>query len=233
MWIDTYGRRCIRCSQFTRQRFSLSRCGMASGAATATGDYSAPRRRPRPRINMPTAPCSWCAQNPSFSLQRSSSPGSCGPPALPPPPERAFDLLTLLRCQAGAKRQESWVLHERGWDKPLCTGCGRSRASRGDHSRGELRSGGRYRPGRVCGSGGGQMAGEGAWAGLDQTPDRGCPKARCKGLHRSSALRKSPNAQPAEGPRTAREVALRGWHRARRDRSLALADCTRRSSGGR
>ena len=27
------------------------------------------------------------------------------------------------------------------------------------------------------------MAGEGAWAGLDQTPDRGCPKARCQDLY--------------------------------------------------
>ena|SRR5215217_241713 len=61
-------------------------------------------------------------------------------PALPPLPERAFDLLALLRRQAGTQRRESRVLHERGWDKPLCTGCGRSRAPRRDHSRGELRS---------------------------------------------------------------------------------------------
>ena len=63
--------------------------------------------------------------------------------------------------------------------------------------------------------------GRGLGLASDQTPDRGCPKARCQGLYRSSAFREPPDAQSAQGPRTAREVALRGWHRVRRDRPLA------------
>src|SRR5215204_5503054 len=121
------------------------------------------------------------------------------PPTLPPPPERAFDLPALLRCQAGSKRQGSRLLRERGWDKSLCSCGGRSRASPRDHWRGELRSRGDERAGRVRGGGGGQVAGEGSWDGFDQTPDRGGPEEGRQSLHGDRPPREREDASLTQG----------------------------------
>ena len=83
-------------------------------------------------------------------------------PALPPPLERPIHLPALLRRQARALRQEGRLPHQRGREGPFRPGRARPRARGGEHRRGELRSRGHKRSGRVRGRGGRRLAGKGA-----------------------------------------------------------------------